>query len=181
MLKTPVNHLKGHQSPPLLSHVKKAFIGGDGALDASGLPTSFLSVNTLAFPVKRHSRSFRSRRHAGKSAGEIKAVAGQSSAASTAAKTTSVKATITVQMTVGGVLSNLNITRAFDDIGDLLGKSLLLELVAAEADSGKCTYKLALFPFLFEKTYIYTILINLNKDHLPRVWMGLLIFFQITG
>ncbi|KAJ9558916.1 hypothetical protein OSB04_013530 [Centaurea solstitialis] len=132
MLKTPVNHLNGHQrsSPPLLSHGKTAFIAGDGAVDGSAIPASFLSVNTLAFPVKRH---IRSRRRAGHSAGEIKAVARQSSTASVV-QTTSVKATVTVQMTVGGVLSNLGISRAFDDVADLLGKSLLVELVSAEAD-----------------------------------------------
>ncbi|XP_024982632.1 linoleate 13S-lipoxygenase 2-1, chloroplastic-like [Cynara cardunculus var. scolymus] len=135
MLKAPVNHVNGHQrsSPPLLSRGKKAFVVGDGGVDVSGIPASFLSHNTLAFPVQRHSRSFRSRRHSGKLVGEIKAVSGEASTAGVIT-TTSVKAVVTVQMTVGGVLSNLSITRAFDDIGDLLGKSLLLELVSAEVD-----------------------------------------------
>ncbi|GKG46944.1 linoleate 13S-lipoxygenase 2-1, chloroplastic-like protein, partial [Tanacetum coccineum] len=63
--------------------------------------------------------------------------AGESSTASVV-KTVSVKAVITVQMTVGGVIENLSFTRPLDDITDLLGKSLLLELVAAETDPSKC-------------------------------------------
>ncbi|XP_070018552.1 linoleate 13S-lipoxygenase 2-1, chloroplastic-like [Nicotiana sylvestris] len=47
-------------------------------------------------------------------------------------KSTSVKAVITVQKTVGG--TNLSLTRGLDDIGDLLGKTLLLWIVAAELD-----------------------------------------------
>ncbi|CAN6696643.1 unnamed protein product [Malus baccata var. baccata] len=44
----------------------------------------------------------------------------------------SVKATLTVTLTVGGFLSNLGLNRGLDDITDLLGQSLLLELVSAE-------------------------------------------------
>ncbi|CAA0823858.1 Lipoxygenase 2- chloroplastic [Striga hermonthica] len=46
--------------------------------------------------------------------------------------TTSVKAVVTVLQTVGGILSGLS--RGLDDITDLLGKTLLVELVAAELD-----------------------------------------------
>ncbi|XP_060196669.1 linoleate 13S-lipoxygenase 2-1, chloroplastic-like [Lycium barbarum] len=44
-------------------------------------------------------------------------------------KSTGVKAVVTVQRTV-----NLSLSRGLDDIGDLLGKSLLLSVVAAELD-----------------------------------------------
>ncbi|KAL4335203.1 hypothetical protein GQ457_07G043520 [Hibiscus cannabinus] len=44
-----------------------------------------------------------------------------------------VKASVTVQQTAG-LLSNLGFERGLDDIQDLLGKSLLLELVSAELD-----------------------------------------------
>nr|XP_016452775.1 PREDICTED: linoleate 13S-lipoxygenase 2-1, chloroplastic-like [Nicotiana tabacum] len=47
-------------------------------------------------------------------------------------KSTSAKAVVTVQKTVGG--TNLALTRGLDDIGDLLGKTLLLGIVAAELD-----------------------------------------------
>lgn len=52
-------------------------------------------------------------------------------------KATAVKAVVTVQLTVGGFLSNLGIDRGLDDITDLLGKTLLLELVSAELDPSK--------------------------------------------
>ncbi|EEF48846.1 linoleate 13S-lipoxygenase 2-1, chloroplastic [Ricinus communis] len=50
-------------------------------------------------------------------------------------KSTKVKAIVTVNRTVGGFLSNLGINRGLDDVTDLLGKTLLLELVSAELDS----------------------------------------------
>lgn len=49
----------------------------------------------------------------------------------------SVKATITVTLTVGGFLTHLGLTRGLDDITDMLGQSLLLELVSAELDPSK--------------------------------------------
>ncbi|KAL2941040.1 Linoleate 13S-lipoxygenase 2-1 chloroplastic [Bienertia sinuspersici] len=56
-----------------------------------------------------------------------------------------VKAIVSVKPTVGGLLTNVGITRGLDDITDLLGKSLLLELVSAEAqpntESQKSTVK----------------------------------------
>ncbi|XP_073001808.1 linoleate 13S-lipoxygenase 2-1, chloroplastic [Typha latifolia] len=45
-----------------------------------------------------------------------------------------VKAVLTVKLTVGGVFAHLGLTRGLDDIGDLLGKSLLLELLSDELD-----------------------------------------------
>ncbi|KAK8499334.1 hypothetical protein V6N13_010623 [Hibiscus sabdariffa] len=45
-----------------------------------------------------------------------------------------VKAFVTVKQTVGGFITNLGFQRGLDDIQDLLGKSLLLELVSAELD-----------------------------------------------
>ncbi|XP_021822570.1 linoleate 13S-lipoxygenase 2-1, chloroplastic-like [Prunus avium] len=52
---------------------------------------------------------------------------------STENKSVSVKAVVTVQVTAGGFLSSL-LTRPLDDFTDLLGKTLLLELVSAELD-----------------------------------------------
>lgn len=57
---------------------------------------------------------------------------------------TDVLATVIVQFTVGGFLSNLG-WNPIDDISDLFGKSIQLELVAAELDPCKsptCTYLL---------------------------------------
>lgn len=61
--------------------------------------------------------------------GSIKAVA-----ISDQEKSTSVKAVVTVKVIAGGLLSNLGVTRGLDDITDLFGKSVLLELVSAELD-----------------------------------------------
>lgn len=55
--------------------------------------------------------------------------------------TTEVVATVIVQFTVGGFLSNLG-WNPLDDISDLFGKSIQLELVAAEHDP--CKYYHAL-------------------------------------
>ncbi|EXB48405.1 Linoleate 13S-lipoxygenase 2-1 [Morus notabilis] len=49
-------------------------------------------------------------------------------------KAIKVKAVATVSPTVGGFLTNLGLDRGLDDIQDLLGKSLLVELVSAELD-----------------------------------------------
>ncbi|KAK6802420.1 hypothetical protein RDI58_000200 [Solanum bulbocastanum] len=51
---------------------------------------------------------------------------------STIEKSTSGKAIVIVQRTVGG--TNFSFTRGLDDIGDLFGRSLLLSIVAAELD-----------------------------------------------
>ncbi|XP_057482892.1 linoleate 13S-lipoxygenase 2-1, chloroplastic-like isoform X2 [Actinidia eriantha] len=47
---------------------------------------------------------------------------------------TSVTAIVSVKVAIGGILSNLRLTRALDDIAELLGKSILLELVSSELD-----------------------------------------------
>ncbi|XP_058071102.1 linoleate 13S-lipoxygenase 2-1, chloroplastic-like [Magnolia sinica] len=49
-------------------------------------------------------------------------------------KSVSLKAVVTVKPTIGGFFSNLGLTRGLDDITDLLGRTLLLELVSAELD-----------------------------------------------
>ncbi|KAF3450000.1 hypothetical protein FNV43_RR06079 [Rhamnella rubrinervis] len=50
-------------------------------------------------------------------------------------KPVTLKAVVTVQVTVGGLFSNLGITRPVDDITDLLGKTFRLELVSNQLDS----------------------------------------------
>ncbi|KAG6787644.1 hypothetical protein POTOM_003687 [Populus tomentosa] len=45
-----------------------------------------------------------------------------------------VKAVVTVKQTIGGLITSVGIERGLDDIKDLLGKTLLLELVSAELD-----------------------------------------------
>ncbi|KAL6505331.1 hypothetical protein OROGR_025148 [Orobanche gracilis] len=45
-----------------------------------------------------------------------------------------VKAVVTVLHTVGGVLAHLGLSRRLDAVTDLLGRTLLVELIAAELD-----------------------------------------------
>ncbi|KAJ3679030.1 hypothetical protein LUZ60_017041 [Juncus effusus] len=45
-----------------------------------------------------------------------------------------VKAVVTIQSTIRGMFAHMGITRGLDDIGDLLGKTLLLKLVSVELD-----------------------------------------------
>ena len=68
----------------------------------------------------------------------------QSSSVDSGAAISTLKAVATVKMTVGGLLSNLGLSRALDVTADLLGKSLLLELVSAEVDPSKRSVKLML-------------------------------------
>ena len=72
-------------------------------------------------------------------------------------KATSVEAIVTVKLTVGGFLSNLGIDRGLDDIKDLLGKTLHLELVSAELDPSK---------YCFNPNKFYLISVNLHVKYL---------------
>ena len=70
--------------------------------------------------------------------GELKSSpASVSTVTSTENQAFTVKALVTVTVTAGGFLSSISLTRPLDDITDLLGKTLLLELVSAELDPGK--------------------------------------------
>lgn len=117
MLK-PQLHLSNSTKVPFLLH--KPFIHGN--LNAS-LPISMHSF------CRKHKHSVR----VGFNPNNIKAQA----VASSTEKSVSVKAIVTVKPTVGGFLTNLGINRGLDDIQDVLGKTLLLELVQAELDPSK--------------------------------------------
>ncbi|KAK4608274.1 hypothetical protein RGQ29_001901 [Quercus rubra] len=114
MLK-PQLHLSNSTKVPFLLH--KPFIHGN--FNAS-------------LPISMHSFC-RKNKHivrVGFNPNNIKAQA----VASSTEKSVSVKAIVTVKPTVGGFLTNLGIDRGLDDVQDLLGKTLLLELVQAELD-----------------------------------------------
>ncbi|OMO83254.1 Lipoxygenase [Corchorus olitorius] len=64
----------------------------------------------------------------------IRAVASDVYGGDVEAATSTLKALVTVRQTVGGFLTNLGLARGLDDIQDLLGKSILLELVSADLD-----------------------------------------------
>ncbi|KAG8389055.1 hypothetical protein BUALT_Bualt02G0189500 [Buddleja alternifolia] len=105
-------------SPQTLVPMHRPFLSGQGNA------ASFPIAHKNCFSTK-NSRSLRLLRRA--STG-VKAVL------TSTEKSTSVKAVITVLQTVGGALTHLGLSRGLDDIADLLGKSLLIELVAAELD-----------------------------------------------
>lgn len=131
MLKPHLHHHHSNSTQPLPTRQHKAFVAGDGISSSgdSGSAASFLSLNKFSFPIKPNGL------HAVRSSRQIKAIATDKSIATTT--TTKVKAIITVQVTMGGLISSIGLTKGLDDIADLLGKSLLLELVAAEVDSSK--------------------------------------------
>ncbi|KAF8395884.1 hypothetical protein HHK36_019839 [Tetracentron sinense] len=118
MLKTPLHQSESARSFFLLH---KPFLAGHG---------------TASLPV-RPRQSFHTKKQKKSS---VRFVSGNiikaevSSTTSTTEKSIKVKAIVTVQVTVGGFFSNLGLTRGLDDISDLLGKSLLLELVSANLD-----------------------------------------------
>lgn len=56
---------------------------------------------------------------------------------STTEKSTTVTAVVTVLQTVGGALTHLGLSRGLDDITDIFGRTLLLELVAADLHPSK--------------------------------------------
>ncbi|XP_040991053.1 linoleate 13S-lipoxygenase 2-1, chloroplastic-like isoform X3 [Juglans microcarpa x Juglans regia] len=105
------------QTPSFLLH--KPFLHGNGNSIAS-LPILF----SMQYSFHKKNKNVRIASVPGNN---IKAVATASTE-----KATSVKAIVTVKLTVGGLLSSLVIDR--DDITDLLGKTLLLELVSAQLD-----------------------------------------------
>lgn len=52
-------------------------------------------------------------------------------------KAVKIKAEVTVKITVSGFLSSIGLDRGLDDIQDVLGKTLLLELLSSELDPSK--------------------------------------------
>lgn len=74
------------------------------------------------------------------------------------------KAVVKVKITASGFFSSLRLDRGIDDITDLLGKSLLLELVSSDLDPSKYIYiffYLCFFNFcLYIIDYWYMILLN---------------------
>ncbi|KAI3791336.1 hypothetical protein L2E82_05100 [Cichorium intybus] len=127
MMKPQFHHHHSNSTRPLPTRPHSALLAGDGKTCSgdSGSAAAFLSLNKLSLPIKCNGF------HAAQPSRQIKAIATDKSIATT---TTKVKAIITVQVTMGGLISSIGLTKGLDDITDLLGKSLLLELVAAEVD-----------------------------------------------
>jgi hypothetical protein len=61
-----------------------------------------------------------------------------------------------VKVIAGGLLSNLGLSRGLDDVTDLFGKSILLELVSTELDASKyCLYRTSTKFYLFHANYYF--------------------------
>jgi lipoxygenase len=75
--------------------------------------------------------------------------------------------------TVGGFLSNLGITRGLDDIRDLLGQTLQLELVSTELDPSKYPFK-KIIPQQFNYIYIHQ-----KKRKKNRLISGFFLHFDV--
>lgn len=133
MLKPQVHYHHSNSTQSLLTRQHhKAFVGGDGGTygDDSGSTAAFLPLKNLSSPIK-----YKNNFHATCSSLQIKAITTDKS--SSATRKTKVKAVISVQVTMGGLISSIGLTKGLDDIQDLLGKSILMELVAAEVDHSK--------------------------------------------
>ncbi len=121
MLKPGIHQSQSSKTGLFLLH--KPFINGNG--------TAWLPI--WSKPSFRYTHT---NIHTGSITSNIKAIASTATE-----KSISVKAVVTVKPTVRGFLSNLGIERGLDDIKDLLGKTLLLELVSTELDSSKSSFK----------------------------------------
>ncbi|KAF5735752.1 linoleate 13S-lipoxygenase 2-1 chloroplastic-like [Tripterygium wilfordii] len=118
MLKPQVHNHQSH-FPISLIPLPKPFIHGKNQASFLGQQSSFRLNNKAPINVKVRFNPARN----------IKAIAGVD-----AEQSVKVKGVVTVIPTVGGFLTNVGIERGIDDIKDLFGKSILLELVSAELD-----------------------------------------------
>ncbi|KAF7849069.1 hypothetical protein BT93_L1272 [Corymbia citriodora subsp. variegata] len=113
-------HLHQSQSAsPTLFPLSKPFGQGNGGI-------AVLLAQSVPAPRKSHKNA-----RVGLASRKIKAVASPS----TTEKSLSVKAVVTVKPSTAGLFSEIGINRGLDDITDLVGKTLLLELVSAELDA----------------------------------------------
>uniref|UniRef100_A0A5B6ZBM1 Lipoxygenase n=1 Tax=Davidia involucrata TaxID=16924 RepID=A0A5B6ZBM1_DAVIN len=114
MLNTPVHQSRSAQT---LIPWHKPFVSGDRS-------SGFLPVRPMPAFARKKPENVRVR----STPSNIKAIF------SSTEKSTSVKGVVTVKLTVGGLLSRISLTQGLDDLTDLFGKTLLLELVSAELD-----------------------------------------------
>ncbi|XP_021772005.1 linoleate 13S-lipoxygenase 2-1, chloroplastic-like [Chenopodium quinoa] len=129
MLNTSTNNISKTSSPFLLP---KPFVNGNETNFVQLYNSSRVNNASIGalFSRKLYGGGAVTRAHRGRNGRlRVKAVA-----AIGGEQAVKVKATISVQPAIG-VLTNLGINRGLDDMTDLLGKSILLELVSAEAQS----------------------------------------------
>lgn len=90
--------------------------------------------NNVHFPIRQQNH-FHQKQPRGGLRAASRTIKAQVTAAPEVAVT--VKAVVTVKLTVGGLLTNAGVSRGLDDIADLVGKTLLLELASTDLDSSK--------------------------------------------
>ena len=119
-------HQSHSSQNPFLLHLHKTFIEGNSNGKGNGNASRIISV---------HHSFHKKAKYVGvhSMASNIKAVA-----STVGEEANFVKAIVFVKPTIGGLLSNLGIDRGLDDIKDLLGETLVLELVSTELDPSKC-------------------------------------------
>lgn len=110
-----------------------------GPSATAALPKSLMRGNqsTPVFPRQNPIQFLRTRKLSGyrlTSTSTTSTTTIRAAVSGTTETAVSVKADVTVKVAMGGLLSNLGLSRGLDDITDLIGKSILLELVSAELD-----------------------------------------------
>ncbi|KAL5976047.1 hypothetical protein ACLOJK_020377 [Asimina triloba] len=129
---TPPRLQKSLQTPPIMMTLPKSLIPGHGSPGFLVRPASSAASSGSLIHGGRRSAAGTDRACAAPN--KVQAVLGTTQEKSIAAKA---KAVVIVKPTIGGVLTNIGFTRGLDDITDLLGKSLYLELVSSEVDPSK--------------------------------------------
>ena len=138
------------ETPPIISILAKMMLGkSNNFLKSHALTTQTLPPNlhnhfrygegnvSSSIPIPRRSKQRNLRLCRGAST-EVKP-----SLLTPVEKSTSVKVVITVlDEDGGGLLSNIGINQGLDGLTDLLGRTLLVELVAAQLDASKSKFKL---------------------------------------
>ncbi|XP_051141928.1 linoleate 13S-lipoxygenase 2-1, chloroplastic [Andrographis paniculata] len=125
MLKHNLIHSSSSAHQTLILSQKPALAVGGNAAACSPFPIPHRR-NPLSLRKPRNFPVLR-RRRSSSSSTAVKAIVSSE-------KTTEVKAQLIVLPTVGGALSHLGLSRGLDDITDLLGRTLHVQLVAADLD-----------------------------------------------
>ncbi|KAA0041378.1 linoleate 13S-lipoxygenase 2-1 [Cucumis melo var. makuwa] len=117
--------------------LKSHHVSSNSSLEAAVFvnPKLFLLSNakTTLLPVRWEGGRQNAKSHRLRLAGRPATVIKASSVASSTEKAVAVKAFVTVKRVLG---TGLYLERGLDEIADLFGKSIILELVSAEVDPG---------------------------------------------
>lgn len=117
--------------------LKSHHVSSHSSLEAAAFvnPKPFLLSNakTTLLPIRWDGGRQNAKSHRLRLAGRPSTVIKASTVASSTEKAVAVKVFVTVKRVLG---TGLYLERGLDDLADLFGKSLLLELISAEVDPG---------------------------------------------